>query len=231
MLVVAGTGAEEVAELVVASTEALRCSEALEAPHTSCAPFHAPMILFQSVILVYAGPVHDVTPQCRADGTRVGAVPVRGDTLGRDTGDRLGRAEEGLGCGHVAVFAEHGVDQPAVTVDGAIQIAPPATNLQVRLVHMPVPTTGAAPTAPALAELVGQQWRELRLPLADCFVTEDDAADQEHLGQVAQGQAVAQLPQHHQGDDVRGVVGVVQYTAAALVVLFAALAAAEPAVA
>src|SRR3954447_3720929 len=37
MLVVAGVGAEEVTEFVVASTEVLRGGEALEAAHTSCA--------------------------------------------------------------------------------------------------------------------------------------------------------------------------------------------------
>jgi hypothetical protein len=41
-------------------------------------------------------------------------------------------------------------------------------------------------------------------------MAEDDAADEEHLAQVAQGQPVAQAPQHHQGDRVRGVLGVVQ---------------------
>src|SRR4051812_5220555 len=45
MLVVAGVGAEEVTEFVVASTEALRGGEALEAAHTSCAAFHAPVVL------------------------------------------------------------------------------------------------------------------------------------------------------------------------------------------
>src|SRR3954471_21605620 len=48
VLVVAGAGAEEVAELVIASTEALRGCEALEPAHTSRAPFHAPVVLLQS---------------------------------------------------------------------------------------------------------------------------------------------------------------------------------------
>jgi hypothetical protein len=45
-----------------------------------------------------------------------------------NAGHRLGRAEEGLGRRHVAVLAQHGIDEIAVTVDGAVQIAPPATN-------------------------------------------------------------------------------------------------------
>ena len=71
MLVVAGAEAEEVAELVIAATEPLRRSEALEPPHTSCAPFDAAVVLLQPVILVRAGPVHDMTAERRADRPRV----------------------------------------------------------------------------------------------------------------------------------------------------------------
>jgi hypothetical protein len=51
VLVVAGAGTEEVAELVIASTEALSGREALEGSHTSNTTFHAAMFLFQSVFL------------------------------------------------------------------------------------------------------------------------------------------------------------------------------------
>ena len=54
----------------------------------------------------------------------------------------------------------------------------------------------------ALAEFVGQDRRELRSPVADRLVAEHEAALEEHLAEVAQGQAVAQAPQHHEGDDV-----------------------------
>src|SRR4051794_4626678 len=50
-------------------------------------------------------------------------------------------------------------------------------------------------------------------------------------GQITEGQAVAQAPQHHGGDDVGGVLGVVQHATAAFVELLAAVSAAEPAVA
>ena len=51
VLAVAGAEAEEIAEFVVAATEALRRGEALEAPHTSCAPFHAAVVLLEPVVL------------------------------------------------------------------------------------------------------------------------------------------------------------------------------------
>jgi hypothetical protein len=58
---------EEIAEFVVASAEALRRHEALEPAHTSRAPFDAAVVLLEPVILVGAGPVHDMTAERRAD--------------------------------------------------------------------------------------------------------------------------------------------------------------------
>jgi hypothetical protein len=72
MLVVAG------AELVVASTEALGRADALEAAHTSYAPFYAPVILFESVAFVDAGPMRNPATERCADRPRIGAMTVRG---------------------------------------------------------------------------------------------------------------------------------------------------------
>src|SRR4051812_44207979 len=144
----------------------------------------------------------------------------------------LAERKKGLGRRYVAVLAQHGVHEIAVAVDGPIEVGPAATDLQVRLVHVPAAAAaGTAPAMPALAELVGQCRRELRFPLAGGLMAEDDPADEEHLAEVAQGQAVAQPPQHHERDDIGGVLGVVQHGAGALVELLAAIAAAEPAIA
>src|SRR3954469_12474285 len=61
-------------------------------------------------------------------------------------------------------------------------------------------------------------------------MAEHDAALEEHLAEVAQGEAVAQPPQHHERDDVGRVLRAVQQNTGALVVLLAAVAAAEPAI-
>jgi hypothetical protein len=50
------------------------------------------------------------------------------------------------------------------------------------LVDVPVPARLATPTAP---QILGQGGRELGLPLPHGFMAEHDAADGEHLGQVA----------------------------------------------
>src|SRR3954447_24755309 len=95
----------------------------------------------------------------------------------------LAERKKGLGRRHVAVLAEHGVHEMAVAVDGPIQVGPAATNLQVRLIHVPAAPAGPAPAVPALAECVSEERRELRLPLPHRFVAEHDAAEEEHLDQ------------------------------------------------
>jgi hypothetical protein len=57
VLVVAGAGAEEVAELVVTSAEPGGRSWTLEAAHRSVAAFEAPVVLLQPIVQVAAGPV------------------------------------------------------------------------------------------------------------------------------------------------------------------------------
>src|SRR3982751_1695401 len=111
------------------------------------------------------------------------------------------------------------------------KVAPPPAHLQIGFVHMPVAAAGTALAVTAPAEFVAQQRRELGLPLADRFVAEDDAALEEHLGQITQGQPVAQPPQHHQRDDVRGVLRPVQHPGTAFVELLAAIPAPEAPVA
>src|ERR671916_2120983 len=176
MLIVVLAETEEIAEFVVASAEALRRHEALEPAHTSRAPFDAAVVFLKPVVPVRAGPVHDTPAERRADRPRVGAVPVRGDPVRSNAGDRPCRAEEGLGRRHVAVLAEHRVDEIAVAVDRAIQVRPAAADLQVCLVRVPVPAAGTAPAVSAPTELVGQGRHELRLPPAGGLVAESDAA-------------------------------------------------------
>ncbi len=68
MLVVAGAEAEEVAELVIASTEALRRGQAFEAAHASRSAFDAAVVLLQPVVLVRAGTMDDPSAERIARG-------------------------------------------------------------------------------------------------------------------------------------------------------------------
>jgi hypothetical protein len=69
-----------------------------------------------------------------------------------------------------------------------------------------------------------------RFPVANRLVAEHDAADQEHLRQITQAKLIAQTPEHHEGDDVAGILRPVQRASTPLVELFAAGATAEAAV-
>ena len=89
----------------------------------------------------------------------------------------------------------------------------------------------AALPAPLGAQPRGQQRGEARLPVAHGLVAEDEAALQEHLGQVAQAQLVAQPPQHDEQDEIGRVLQVIVGRAGALVEDPAAAAAAEGAIA
>ena len=60
--------AQEVADLVEGSTEAMSRIEVLEAAHRPVAPFDAPVILFQHVVFVLAGAVVDVRAELVSDG-------------------------------------------------------------------------------------------------------------------------------------------------------------------
>src|SRR4051812_35776203 len=92
--------------------------------------------------------------------------------------------------------------------DGAVEVAPTPIHLDVPLINVPAP---ARPAATAPPQVLGQRRGELGLPLARGLMTEHHAPDKEHLGQVAQAQLVAQAPEHHERDDVGGILRPVQY--------------------
>jgi hypothetical protein len=121
----AGAGTEEVTQFVVASTEPVSRSWALEPTHWLVSTFDATVILLQSIVEVAAGAVLYAFTQPRPDRTGIAIVAIRGHPVRDNISDGLGGLEECLRGVHVAVLAEHHIDQRAVAVDGAIQIAPP----------------------------------------------------------------------------------------------------------
>src|SRR3954454_13723320 len=227
-LVVARARAEKVAEFIVSATEPSGGSGAFEAPHGSIAAFDAPVVLLQPVVQVGTGPVPHALAQLGADRPGVAVVAIGRDPVRCHPSHRFGRPKERLRCFHVAVFTEQHVDQGPVPVDGAVEIAPAPMHFQVRFIDIPA---AAYRAAPAPAQLLGQGRGEFGFPLPDRFIAEHDAAHGEHLGQIAQAQLVAQAPEHHEGDDVGGILGPVQQSVGALVELLAARTAAEPAIA
>src|ERR1700691_2205144 len=112
------------AELTMLATEAIGSLVILEAPHTSNPSFDPAMILFDAVIQVGTGPMSHCLPQHAADRSGIRAMAVGGHPVRAKTHGGLGRAEEGLSGLHVAMLAQHGVDQVSVPVDRPIKVTP-----------------------------------------------------------------------------------------------------------
>ncbi len=74
------------------------------------------------------------------------------------------------------------INQITVAVDCLLKVAPRAGDLEVRFIDVPAP---AGLAGPPLAQALGEQRRQLGLPVAHRLVGEHEAADQEHLRQIA----------------------------------------------
>src|ERR1700755_2998993 len=78
------------------------------------------MILLQPVVEILAVAMPYTGAEYRPDRAGITVVPIRGHPVRRDAGGHLGGLEERLRGGHVAVFAEHHVDQRAGAIEPAI---------------------------------------------------------------------------------------------------------------
>jgi len=134
-------------------------------------------------------------------GVLVGAVPCRwqqvlqhgrvhrrlsSDCLGgRDLGHVDRSLEEPMGRLRVALWRDQHVDDLPEPVDRAVDVAPPAGDLHIRLVHGPA-ISHAMPAGPGG---LGQQRREAQHPPVDGDVVGLDPTLGEELLEVAVGQA------------------------------------------
>ena len=185
------------------------------------------MILLKSVVQVYVHPMPNRFTQFAPDRRRIGVVTVGRDPVRDNPGHGSGGTEERFGGGQIAALAEHHVPQSAVAVDGPVQIPPEAVDFDKPLVHV----TSFGRCGGVDGDGVPQpEPGEFRLPIPHRLMAEHDAADQKHLGEIAQAELVAQAPEHHERDDVARILRPVQQAGAALVELLAALAAAESAI-
>ena len=85
--------------------------------------------------------------QDRPDRAGIAVVPICGDPVGRDPGDHFGRLEERLRRSHVAMLAEHHVDQRAGAINGTVEITPLPVDLDVGVVDIPATAYLAASAA------------------------------------------------------------------------------------
>jgi hypothetical protein len=137
-------------------------------------------------------------------------------------------AKEAAGRIAVAVLAEHRIQEIPVSVDGAVEIAPVASDLHVGLVEIP---GDAAAVTTLLAEPVRQGWKRSGPPLAHRLVRDGEASEEEQLRDVTEAELVAEAPEDRVEDDIGRVLELIEGRASALVEAPATGAADEPGVA
>ena len=98
------------------ATEAAGCLIVLEATHTSDPALDAAMVLFKPVVQVSTRPVPNRFAEHAADRPRVRAMTIRRHSVRTKSHGCPGRTEEGFRRLHVAVVAEHSVDQVTVPI-------------------------------------------------------------------------------------------------------------------
>jgi hypothetical protein len=124
----------EMAQFVIRPVKPGCRSHRFEAAHQPIPVLDTAVVLLEMIVQVRVRPMPDGRVEPGADRTRVGILAVGRDPVGDTAGDGYGRAEERLGRGAIARFAQPHVDQIASA--GAIQVTPAAADLDVRLVDV-----------------------------------------------------------------------------------------------
>jgi hypothetical protein len=98
----------------------------------------------------------------------------------------------------VALGRDVDVDDLAVLINGPVDVAPPARDLHVGLIHAPT----VADRLAARPGCIGQRGREALHPSVHGDVIDLDATLTEELLDVAVGEPVPEVPAHRQDDDL-----------------------------
>src|ERR1700758_5157557 len=125
-----------------------------------------------------------------------GGIPIQGD---HPRGSMLFRrpGKEPLSGGHITPFAQEKVDGSTLPIDGAIEVDPLATNLNISLVYAPGIADRPRITVPALLK-----FRDIPLhPPQNGRMGQGDAALGHHLDEIAGAELKRQIPPHAQDDD------------------------------
>src|ERR1700730_14301256 len=126
-----------VSEFVVTSPEASSGFSVLEAAHRFVSALDPAMILLDPIVQILVGPVFHSAFQFGADRAWITVMTIRRDPRGNGTSHRFGRSKERLRRRHVTSLAQPQVNKGTEAIDRAVEVAPAALNLDVRLVNVP----------------------------------------------------------------------------------------------
>jgi hypothetical protein len=132
----------------------------------------------------------------------VGAMAIRSHPVRAKAHGRFRGTEERLHRPHVALLAQHRVGQVAVQINRAIEVAPPATDLQLGLVNIPAGAGSAPGAVPPFAPRISQDRQQFRFPVSHRLMANDEPAEQKDFAQIPKRQPIAQTAENHKADDV-----------------------------
>ena len=122
--------------------------------------------------------------------------------------------EKLLGGFHVAFLAKARINKVAISVNGAIEIAPLSVNFDICLIHLPG-SSGLSP--PFYPQLVCYQGRKPCFPVPHGFMGEHHAPLPKHFREIPQAQFVAKPPQDNQQNHISGIFEEVERRSCTLV--------------
>src|SRR6266699_4647208 len=125
------------------------------------------MVLLQPIGEIPVAAMGHLISQLLANRTRIGIVTISRHPVWSVTNHCTRPLKEALRGVHIALLAQHGINQVPVTIDGAIEITPPAVDFHIGLIYVP----GTTDLSLALGtQLLHHQGREALLPVPDGFV-------------------------------------------------------------
>ena len=166
----------------VAGRDGARGSRLFESAHRTEWRFEPAVVGFDPVVRVLLGVVKRAWHEL-IDGREEGPGPV-GDDLGRLAMGAKRACEEPPRSLGVASGRDVDVDDLAVLVDGPVDVAPPARDLHIGLVHVPMVTDHVAKRSGSIDE----ERREALDPPVHGDVVDLDATLAQELFDVAVGQ-------------------------------------------
>ncbi len=200
------TNTKKLPLLVEGPTKARGRLKTLEPSCWVIALFEAAMILFDVIVQIVMAAMRHLFPKRLADRSRIRVMTVGRHPFRCLASDLERLPEKARGCVPIALLTQHGVNQIAVAIDGPVEVLPHAFDCDVRLVGMP----GSAGVPVALhSPVMCQQRSTACFPLTDSLVRKREAAFEEHVGEVAEAQLVAETPEDDQQHDIGGELKII----------------------
>jgi len=126
------------------------------------------MILFYEIVEIVVGLVENIIAKRFADGAWVGAMSVRRNELWGMANCLECLLKKALGRIHIALLAEHGINQVPITINGTIQVTPFSLHARPYVrINMPAGSSLSISLSP---KLIRNLWGKTSFPVSNGFM-------------------------------------------------------------